>query len=205
MYSLTQTVAPSAEPITRAEAKTHLRIDGDITDQDTLIDALIKAGRGWIENYCRRSLVRRTYELRMDNWPPEFRLPMGPVSSVSGITYIDAGGTQRTLATDQYQVDTNSTPPRITPEYGVVWPFVKPGRVNAIVVTYVAGYAPSSDSPTDHAANVPQEIKAALKILVSTFYENRESYVVGTLPPQEAPFAVKALLAPYEIRDFTLE
>lgn len=199
MYSLTQTVAPPAEPITRAEAKTQCRVDSDDTAHDDFLDALIIAAREWVENYCRRSLVRRTYELRMDNWPSEFRLPMGPVSSVSGITYIDSGGTQRTLATDQYQVDTNSTPPRITPEYGVVWPFVKPGRVNAIVVTYVAGYAPSSDSPTDHAANVPKAIKAALKLHVEAHFDRDERQMELLLK------TVRNLLAPYEIRDFTLE
>jgi len=202
-YSLTEPAAPPAEPITLAEAKLHLRIDSDITDQDALISALVQGAREWVENYCRRTLVERTLELRLDNWYREIRLPRGKVSAVASVKYVDSGGTLTTLAADQYQVDTYSVPARIVPAYGVIWPTVKTGEINAVLVTYTAGYTPGAASPTDYAENIPEAIKAAIKLLVGNFYENRE--LLSERQLFEAPFAVKALLAPYEIRDFTLE
>lgn len=202
-YSVTVSTAPVAEPITRAEAKTHLRIDSDITDQDTLVDALIQGAREWCENYTRRSFVSRTLQLRTDCFPGEFRLPRGPVTSVSSITYTDSGGNAATLAADQYQVDIYSMPARIVPAYGVVWPTVKSGVVNGVVVTYVAGYAAGATSPTDHAENVPAAIKAAMKLLIGHLYENRE--LVDMKQLFMVPFGVKYLLAPFEVRDYTLE
>lgn len=202
-YSIATSSAAAAEPVTRAEAKTHLRIDSDITDQDSLVDALIQGAREWCENYTRRSFVRRTLQMRFDAFCGPFRLPYGPVASVTSITYTDSGGNGATLAADQYQVDTYSTPARIVPAYGVVWPSVQEGVVNGVVVTYVAGYAPGSTSPTDHAENVPAAIKAAMLLLIGHLYENRE--LVDMKQLYTVPFGVKALLAPFEIRDYSLE
>lgn len=203
-YSVTTSVAPPVEPITLAEAKLHLRVDTGITDQDTLITGLIRGARGWVESYCRRSLVQRTLVLRMDNWHAPILLPKGEVRSVSQVQYVDAGGATQTLAADQYQVDTYSVPARIVPAYGVVWPVVKTGEINAVLVTYVAGYAPDeSGSPTDFTANVPDEIKSAMKLLIGTLYENRET--ISERQSFKIPFTLEILLAPYEIRDFRLE
>jgi uncharacterized phiE125 gp8 family phage protein len=202
-YSVNVLTAPAAEPLTLAEAKKHCRIDTDITDQDTLISALIQSAREWAENHCRRSFVRRTLELRLDCFPGEIRLPRGPVSSVTSVKYTDQDGSEATVATADYQVDIYGTPPRIVPAFGVVWPTPKFGALNAVLVTYVAGYAPGATSPTDHAENVPQAVKAALKLIVGHLYEHRELAAAQAMT--EVPFAVRALLAPYEVRDFTLE
>jgi uncharacterized phiE125 gp8 family phage protein len=202
-YSVITSAEPAAEPLSLAETKTHLRVDDDITDQDDLIAGLIGGAREWCENYTRRSFVRRTLQLRMDAFPCEFRLPYGPVSSVQSVEYIDSGGATAILAADQYQVDTQSAPARIVPVFGVVWPTVKHGAVNGVVVNYVAGYAPGDGSPTNHAANVPKSIKAAMLLLIAHLYENRE--LVDARQMHEVPFGVKTLLAPFEIRDYTLE
>jgi hypothetical protein len=66
-YSVNVKSAPPAEPVTRAEAKLHLKVDA--TADDALIDGLIVAAREWTENYCRRSWVQRTLELRLDCFP----------------------------------------------------------------------------------------------------------------------------------------
>jgi uncharacterized phiE125 gp8 family phage protein len=141
-YSVAVTSAPAAEPLTRAQAKLHLKVD--VTDDDDLIDALIQAAREWTENYCRRSLVRRTLKLYLDCWPEEIRLPRGPVSSVSSVTYTDANGNATTLSASQYQVDLNATPPRIVRAPNVAWPVLQPGVIAGVQVTYLAGYDPDS-------------------------------------------------------------
>lgn len=199
-YSLTVAVEPAAEPVTLAEAKLHLRVDTGDTSQDAVINALITGARQWAEEHTRRSFVRRTYTLKLDNWLPCIKLPRGKVSSVSSITYIDTGGTSQTLGTDQYQVDSDSEPARIVPAYGVVYPTIKSGQINGITITYLAGYAPDdSASPTDHAGNVPDAIKSALKLWVEAHYDRDPGSMDRLL------MAVKALLIPYEIRDYALE
>jgi uncharacterized phiE125 gp8 family phage protein len=200
-YSLEISAAPAAEPLTLAETKLHLRVDH--TTDDTLISALITAARQWAENWCRRSFVQRTYKLRMDCFPAAIRLPFGVVASVTSVKYTDADGNLATVSAADYQVDVYSIPARIVPQLGVTWPIPKAGAINAVTVEYVAGYAPGATSPTDHAANVPEAVKAALKLTVAHLYEHREAATEATLA--ETPFAVKALLTPYAILDYTLE
>lgn len=204
-YSVNVKTAPAGEPLTRAEAKTHLRVDSDITDQDGLIDGLIIAAREYVENYCRRSLVQRTLELRLDCFPGQILLPRGPVISLTSVKYLDNSGVLTTVDSSIYQTDLYSMPARVMPVFGSIFPIAGYGRLNAVVVEYEAGYAHSSGSPTDLADTVPSSIKAALKLLVGHWYENREVVVMNVAPPQEVPMAVKHLLAPYEIRDFALE
>lgn len=200
-YSLATSVAPTTEPLTLAETRLHLRVDDDLTDQDALISGLIKAAREWTENYCRRSWCDRTLVLRMDGFPDCFLLPRGPVRSVTSITYLDASGASQTLAASQYQVDIYSTPPRIVAPLGVVWPNTQDGAINAVSVTYAVGYG-TGGSPDDLTV-VPASVKAAMKLLIGHWYENRE--LVANVQMAEVPMAVKALLSAYEIRDYGLE
>lgn len=194
-YSLTVKTAATVEPLTLAEAKMHLKVEDDANDEDALIQDLIVTAREWVENYCRRSVASRTYELRMDNWCTPIRLPRGPVTSLTHIKYVNSGGTLTTLDADQYQVDLYSTPPCIVPAYGVVWPTVKSGEINAILIEYVAGYATVN--------GFPKAIQSAMKLIVGHLYANRE--LVVEKQTFEVPFAVKSLLAPYEVRDYSLE
>lgn len=205
-YSLRVATEPAFEPVSRTEAKLHLRIESAVTDDDLLIDALVKAAREWCENYTRRSYVSRTLELRMDCFPDQILLPRGPVLSIGSVKYLDQGGTLTTLDPANYQTDLYSVPGRIRPPFGSVWPVPKLGTVNAVVVTYDAGYVVGS--PSDQAAaaeSVPASLKAAIKLMVGHWYENREQVVVGNVQPAQLPMAVSALLAPLEIRHFGLE
>lgn len=201
-YSVNVKTAPAAEPLTLVEAKLHLKVD--VTADDDLISGLIAAAREWSENYCRRSWVQRTLELRLDCFQGEIRLPRSPVSSVTSVKYVvDSSGTLRTVSSSDYQVDTYSTPPRIRPVFGGVWPVPTYGTLNAVVVEYVAGFAPGQGSPTDYAENIPKSVKAAMKLVIGHLYENRQQTTEAAL--QTLPFNVKHLLAAYEIRDFSLE
>lgn len=204
-YSVNVKTAPTAEPLTLAETKVHLRVDSDITDQDTLISALIAAAREWAENHTRRSFVQRTLELRLDCFPGEILLPRGPVVSVTSVKYTDDSGTLQTVSASDYQTDLYSVPARICPVFGTIWPVPGTGRLNAVVVEYEAGYAHSSGSPTDMADAVPSSIKSALKLMIGHWYENREAVSMANVIPQQVPLAVKHLLAPFEIRDYSLE
>jgi hypothetical protein len=59
-----------------------------------------------------------------------------------------------------------SEPARIRLADGQTWPSLQSDRINAIQITYVAGYA--------SAYQVPAGIRHAIKLLAGDLYENRE-------------------------------
>jgi uncharacterized phiE125 gp8 family phage protein len=158
-WSITQTTAPTEEPVTLAEMKLHLRQDFD-TDDD-LISGLIAA--------CRRTA---SWTLYLDRWPADrvIRPPRPPLASVTSVKYIDTDGTQQTLASDQYDVDTDLEPGRISEAYGVSWPNHR-DQDQAIEIEYVAGFGAASA--------VPDIYKAAIKILAGHWYQSREAVAVS--------------------------
>ena len=169
---ITQTVAPVVEPVTLTEMKLFLR--EDYSDNDTLITAQITAARQWVEKEIQQSLVQRTY--RADLWAFDytFYMPVPPLASVSSIKYYNTDSPQvlTTLDSTVYRTDTG---------YGIVylnsgssWEAVST-RHDAVQITFVAGYAPDTSSPVDHAANVPEGIKAAIKLQVGDMFSNRET------------------------------
>ncbi len=168
-------VAPAAEPVTLAEAKLWLRIDK--SDEDSLVLELVKSARREVERFCGRQLINSTRIWRLDHFPSSgvIRLDRPPLSSVSSITYVDTAGATQTWATDQYDVDTDSEPGRITLAYNQSLPSdVRGGAANIVTITYVVGYGAAAE-------NVPESLKVAMKVLLAHWYENREATVVGTI------------------------
>lgn len=141
---------PLAEPLTRTEAKKHLREDDD--GQNTLIDALIIAARQYIEERTGLKLVTQSWAFRYDyGFCPSFRLPFWPLRSITSISYTDADGDAQTLATSVYTVDRYALPPRIFKAYNQDWPTTR-GERNNVTVTGVYGYSTvltSVDTGTD--------------------------------------------------------
>lgn len=156
--------APTAEPVTLAEAKLHLRVDQ--ASEDALINVLISAARESAEHITERALMPQTWELQLDAFPDAFRLLRGPVISVTSVKYLDKNGTLQTLDSSQYQVDlTDDAGAWVLPAYGVEWPEAR-ADINAARVRYQAGYA--------DAATVPAAIKSWILLMIGTLYENRE-------------------------------
>lgn len=139
MMSLQLHTPPAIEPVSRTEAKLHARIDG--SDEDALVDALVRAAREHVEAVTRRQLIVATYKLRMNHLPSIIELPRPPLVQVSSVTYVDsAGDVQTAAAATYYDVDTNRLPPALRLKYGASWPSTR-GYVDDVVVTHVNGYA----------------------------------------------------------------
>ncbi len=186
--ALSLVTAPAAEPVSLAEAKAHLRVD--ITEDDSLITALITAARQHAEAITRRQLVTATWDLTLDGWPDgdTILMPLPPLQGVTSITYKDSGETVYALLATDYIVDKAEEPGRIVLAYGKTWPSAALYPAAAITVRFTAGYG--------DAAAVPQAIKQAILLLVAHWYENREATIGGAIQ-REIPFAVEALLWPY--------
>jgi uncharacterized phiE125 gp8 family phage protein len=177
MAGLTQTVAPTSgetpdgEPVTRQEFKDHVLIGGD--DADAWIDEAIEGARELFELESWRQLVTATFELKLDGFPyGGFVLPRPPYASLTSIYYLNTSGVSTLLASSVYDVDDASGNEEafVALAPGQSWPSTESGKVNAVTVTYVAGYGAASA--------VPSAIKKAIKQLAAHWYENRESTVV---------------------------
>lgn len=184
-----ETSAPAAEPVSTAEAKTHLRIDH--TDEDTYIGTLVTTARLSLEAMTRRAFVTQTRVARYDSFPAVFEHHRSPLQSVSSIAYIDTAGASQTLSASLYSVDTYTEPGRVIPAYGESWPSTRI-VMNAVTETYIAGYGA--------AAAVPENVKHCIKRLLSHWYEFREPMIVGTIVSREnMPWGdVQSLIATFD-------
>ena len=206
---------PASEPLTLAEAKSHLRVD--FTDDDALINALISAARQHAEMVTQRQLVTATWKLVLDAFPGRsmtaqpagvpFSLPAhaillnkSPVQAVASIKYLDMGGVQQTMPTTDYVVDTSCEPARITPVFGKIWPISLP-QIGAIEILFTAGYGtPNNATPAVWSpVQVPEGIKAWMKMRIGSLYSNRaEVEIVQRAQLVAMPF-VDGLLDPFRV------
>lgn len=188
---LTVATAPIEEPVTLEEAKLHLRVDHDL--DDVLIGGLITAAREWVEAvgaWC--TLVTTGYAYTVDAWPSDgvMRLPRPPLQDVTSIVYTDADGIEHTVAVDDYVVNAATGRVMLTAR-----PSETLAAVGGIVVNFVAGYG--------GAEAVPEAVKAAIKLLIGDWYENREATLVAQgVSVVALPRGVEALLATMSKRGF---
>jgi len=194
MGTLVLKTAPTLEPVTASEAKTHMRVT--ISDDDTYITTLISVARKHVEHITNRALVSQTWNYYLDNFPYNSRalkMPIGGLSSVTSITYTDADAVDTVWAASNYIVDTKSIPGQIVLGYGLDWPSFVERPVNAVNIEFVAGYGSA-------ASSVPEGIRQAILLLISHWYDNRE--LVTDLALRRVPETVQALLYPYRIFSF---
>jgi len=190
---LSVVTAPSSEPLTTAEAKLHLRVD--VTDDDALIGSLITSARTYCENFTHRSFMPQTWDVFYECFPCDVLwLPIPPVSSITSVKYYDTSGNLTTWDSANYLTELPagvfSGPARITPIYNGFFPATR-RQMSAVQVRIVCGYT--------NAAAVPDQIKAAMKLLVSHWYNNREAVVMERATPIDVPMAVEALLWPFKV------
>lgn len=174
----TQLSPPSGEPLTLAEAKLHLRVDADITEDDSLITALIVTARQQAEHRTGRALLTQQWRYSVDAFTVDsLELPLPKLQSVQAVSYLDNNGVRQTLANPEYDVITDELVGRIIPAYGKSWPSCRehPGSVR---VDYTCGFGA--------AADVPQSIKAWMLLAIGAWYENREALTAGQ-PVAELP------------------
>jgi uncharacterized phiE125 gp8 family phage protein len=187
---LVLTAGPAIEPVTLAEAKLHLRVDG--TAEDTLISSLIVTSRLNVEAAVGLALITQSWSCFLDAWPPgpALKLPLRPVQSIAAVRLYDDNAVVTTLAPDTYLLDGAGAPARLVRKAALAWP--KPGRIaNGIEIAFTAGYG-------NAAADVPSPIRQAILLLTAHWYEHRSPLEVGALA-RPVPDRVTELLGPFRI------
>lgn len=181
------TTAPSVEPVTVAEAKTQLRIDG--SSEDTLIGNYITVARQTLEVLMRRAFITQTITLKYDSFPTEILLPRPPAIAVTSIQYVDTDGATQTWSSSEYTVDSQIEPASIVPAYDEDYPNTR-AEPNAVTVVYTAGYGTST-------TDVPESIRLAIRLLVGSYYENREATSIAKV--NDLPLGIQMLVATNEV------
>jgi uncharacterized phiE125 gp8 family phage protein len=178
---------PASLPVSLDEALAHLRVDH--TDEDAKISALIQAATDHLDGWSGilgRALMTQTWELVLPGFPGAgIEIPLGPVQSVTSVTYVDPAGQAQVVSASDYYVSARSTGAVVAPL--TPWPGAL-DRVDAVAVRFVAGFG--------NAASVPAPIKAAILLMVGDFYRNTEAQSDRPLAPNAA---VQSLLSPYRM------
>ncbi|WP_406856854.1 head-tail connector protein [Alsobacter sp. KACC 23698] len=176
---------PATEPLTLAELKLWLRIDG--ADDDALLSALIVAARLAVEAASGCKLITQTWRMTLNAWPRSpFGLPVWPVQAVTAVRVYAASGAATTVSPDLYQLATAFLPPQLA----LAGAAPAPGRsLGGVEIDLTAGYGPT-------AAAVLEALRTAIRLFAAHLYENRGDGEPGAGPVPPPP-AVAALVAPY--------
>jgi uncharacterized phiE125 gp8 family phage protein len=181
--------SPLAEPITLAEALTHLRETADSGANDAYITSLITVARMACEDRIERSLVSTPWLLKLDAFPEAIDLTASPVIAVQSVQYLDEAGALQTLDPLDYVVDTQSEPGYLVPAPEAAWPAVQSGAINAVRVSFTAGYGST-------AASVPAPLKHWILLALTELYETRSG---SSDRPQVRHDFADGLLNPYRM------
>lgn len=191
---------PTAEQISLAEARLHLRLDDDgespaAHPDDTLLAWMIPSARQYCEGWTERALATQTLELALDEFPAaEIQIPRSPIQGIVSVKYMDGDGVEQTLAASAYTLDDYQEPGWVLPAVDTTWPATQ-AVVNAVKIRYLAGYSLPNVVQTHP---LPSAIKAAMLLVLGALYENREQS--AAVQQHELPLGVFSLLRPYQLR-----
>lgn len=166
---------PTIEPVTLAEAKLNLSIDG--TESDLLIPRKIKAAREACEQQLSRAILEQTWELAIDAFPDgAIELARPRVLSIVSVKYIDTSGVEQTLSPTAYTLDASTLPGYVLPAYGTSWPTARDGTANAVRVRFTCGYGST-------VASVPESVREWINAHVALAMRHREAASDRPLTP----------------------
>lgn len=184
--SLVMMTPPAAEPVSVAEAKEFLRVDG--SNEDVLIASLLLTSRLHVEAALSIALISQSWTLVLDLWPdaPAVEIPLSPVQSVASVRVMNASGSAVTVPAESYAVDISSRPGRVIWKNGRA---LQPGvSAGGIEIDFTAGFG--------NAASVPAPLKHAILMLTAHWYEHRDPQEIGS-EGARIPDAVSDLIKPF--------
>jgi len=202
---------PATEPVSLADLKLQLRIDG--TDEDVLLETYIASARELIEEFTGLAFIAQEWRLTLDHWPAgrepwwdgvqqgaigdlfqrgraaDVLLPRYPLSQIDEIRVFGLDGSPAVVnVADTFIVDTAQRPGRLVLKFGATWPIVLE-NATGIEIEYTAGYAT--------AGIVPAPMRLAVMQMAAYMYEHR-----GDCAGEDAykKSGAKSLIAPYVAR-----
>jgi uncharacterized phiE125 gp8 family phage protein len=173
------TVSETTGPVTIDDALLHCRADDSDPSAIAEVTLYLAAAVAHVEQYLGTPLTTRTVTALADYFGDFERLPFGPVSSITSVSYVDADGATQTLAGSVYRLIASGIDAFIELKPEQAWPTTKAGE--RITVTAVVGYT-----------GLPFDIRAAILLTTAHLYTNREA--TGPSTTADLPAGVAALL-----------
>lgn len=171
---LARVTPPATEPLTLAEAKLFLRVDG--TAEDALITDLMVAARMAAEEHLRQSLITQSWKLAFDDYAPEETfLPRGPVTGITSVTQFARDGSSTLVSSSTYYLN--------AAKHTLIFDTVP--LAFRVEIVYGTGYG--------DATAVPKPLKQGILAHMAAMYESRDEG--AALPP-----AAVALYQPFRER-----
>lgn len=192
---LQQMTSPTALQVSLNALKDHLRIEREDATQDDDLRELLSAAVAYLQDVCHIQLINTQYKAYWDRFPScgeRLRVPLWPVVTIDSLTYYDTDGVSQTIS--DYQSDLVSAPATLRPAIYEVWPDTQCEKVNAVTLTFTAGYGTA-------ATSIPPMVRHAIKLLVAHWYRNRESVLIGAIS-KPIEFALESLISQCRVNEF---
>lgn len=191
MHAPVLVTPPATRILSFDDLDKHIRLDGD-TDEQSLIESYILAAEAYLDGWTGilgRALITQTWRQDFDGFYRVLRLPLFPVQSVTSVTYEDEAGDTQTVDDGNYQLLRDSLGDYVLFNELYSFPTVQDDGP-AVHVTYVAGHG--------NAADVPEPIRQAMRLMVCDWYESRSSAIYGaTATSLPMAVTVDRLVAPW--------
>lgn len=152
--ALKRSAEPLTEPLSLAEAKLYLRIDGNA--EDALVTDMIVAVREAAEDYLHKSLVTQRWTLTYESYvPSHVPLPKGPAQEVVHVKTRDRAGNEAAVGEGVYHLSAAADALHL--ESSVIG--------HEVEIAYDCGYGDAED--------VPASVRQGMLVHLAALYEDR--------------------------------
>lgn len=188
-HMLERLEAPDVTPVSLSDVKAQLRFTA--SDEDAYLTALIAAAVAFVdgEGALGRAMIAQKWGQSMQYPAGRVYLKMTPVTELTAVKYWDADNVQQTATLSDFRLVANGTWAYVEPIDGAAWPTAF-NRPDAVTLEYMAGYG-------ETAANVPADLRHALLLLISHWYQNREASSESAV--QEIPLGFEMLVNAHRV------
>lgn len=183
--------APAFDVLSLAEVKAQLRVD--FADEDDQIESMIGAAAALIDatDGVGFALAQQEWTYYFPAFVRVFLFPISPVISVAAIEAMQEDGTWIAVDSQVYRLLPAGYPASVALAKGAAWP-ASLGIPDCVRVRLVCGHEAGGDDP---AANIPKDIKQALKLIIGHWHKNREAAADRQM--LEIPFGAQAVIDKY--------
>ncbi len=189
MLSEETAITDAALPV--VQFRSHLRLGSGFGEeglQDDLLKGFLRAAIATIEARTGKVLMSRDFSWLVYAWsdPARARLPVAPVTAITGFTLVDAVAAEVTVAPERYWLERDRQGPVLRPS-GALLPSIPGGGYARIALS--AGMAADW-------GGLPADLGQAVLLLAAHYYEYRDE---TALAPGCMPFGVSSLIDRYRV------